>query len=111
MALYCVGLLPDDPLAAAAHFHANDLPKIAKALGTAPSVQYTIVFAPADYTHRGWRQAVIQGLARQHSPLRINAIESDDDAAIASAAAYLTSAGGITGQFLPLDGVGAGKVV
>ena len=84
---------------------------VIEALRTTSSPQFTIVFAPADHTHRGWRLAVVQGLAREHAPLRVNAIESDDDVAIAAAAAYLGSADGVTGQFLPLDGVGAGKVV
>lgn len=111
MALYCVGPLPEDPLAAAAHFHSEELPKIRKALRDTSSAQFTLVFAPTDYTHRGWQLAVTQGLAREHAPMRVNALESDDDAAIAAAAAYLVSAAGVTGQFLPLDSVGAGKVV
>lgn len=111
MTLYCVGPLPEDALAAAAHFHAVVLPGIIEALREGSSAQLTIAFAPADHTHRGWRLAAVQGLARQHAPLRVNAIEGDDDAAIAAAAAYLASADGVTGQFLPLDGVGAGKVV
>ena len=111
MALYCVGPLPEDPLAGAAHFYSEDLPKIHHALRTTSSAWLTIVFAPGDYIQRGWRLAVTQGLAREHAPLRINAIESDDDPAIAAAAAYLASADAVTGQFLPLDGVGAGTVV
>lgn len=111
MTLYCVGPLPDDALQAAAQFHADELPKIRQALCTTSAPQFAIVFAPADYTHRGWQLAVTQGLARAHAPLRINAMEGDDDGAIAAAAAYLASASGITGQLLRLDGVGAGKVV
>jgi hypothetical protein len=111
MTLYSVGPLPEDALAAAAHFHAKVLPRVVEALRSTSSAQFTIVFTPADYTHRGWRLAVVQGLAREHAPLRVNAIESDDDVAIAAAAAYLANADGVTGQFLPLDGVGAGKVV
>jgi len=111
MTLYCVGPLPEDPLAAAAHFHNEELPKIRRTTGTMTTGRLTIVFAPAEYTHRAWRLAVTQGLAREHAPLRINAIESDDDAAIAATAAYLAGADGVTGQFLPLDGAGAGKVV
>lgn len=111
MTLVSVGPLPEDALAAAAQFHAVVLPTIVKALRTTSPPQFTLVFAPADHTHRGWRLAVVQGLAREHAPLRINAIESDDDVAIAAAAAYLAGADGVTGQFLPLDGAGAGKVV
>jgi hypothetical protein len=41
----------------------------------------------------------------------VNALESDDEAAIAAAAGWLTDAGGVTGQLLPLDGTGAGPVL
>lgn len=111
MTLYSVGPLPEEALAAAAHFHATVLPGVTKALQGTSSAQFTIVFTPADHTHRGWRLAAVQGLAREHAPLRVNAVESDDDVAIAAGAAYLANADGITGQFLPLDSVGAGKVV
>ena len=61
--------------------------------------------------HRGWRLAAVQGLAREHAPLRVNALASDDELAIAAAHAYLASADGVTGQYLPLDSHGAGEVV
>jgi hypothetical protein len=54
---------------------------------------------------------VVQGLAREHAPLRINALESADDTAIKAAHAYLAQADGLTGQLLVLDGQGAGAVV
>jgi hypothetical protein len=111
MTLLSVGPLPQDALAAAGQFHANMLPAIVEALQSTSAPHFTLVFAPADHTHRNWRLAVVQGLAREHAPLRVNAVESDDDVAIAAAAAYLAGADGVTGQFLPLDGAGAGKVV
>lgn len=111
MTLFSVGALPDGALAAAAHFHAKVLPGVIDALRTTSAAQFILVFAPTDHTHRGWRLAAVQGLAREHAPLRINGIEGDDDVAIAAAAAYLGSADGVTGQFLPLDVMGAGKVV
>jgi hypothetical protein len=111
MTLFSVGPLPDDALGAAAQFHAQVLPGVSEALRSTSSPQFTLVFPPADHTHRNWRLAVVQGLARQHAPLRVNGVESDDDVAINAAAAYLASADGVTGQFLPLDGAGAGKVV
>ena len=70
-----------------------------------------MVFAPADYTHRAWRLAVVQGLARELAPRRVNALASDSEAAIAAALAYLEGAAGLTGQYLPLDDAGAGPVV
>jgi hypothetical protein len=47
------------------------------------------VFPAADHSHRGWRLAAVQGLAREHAPRRVNAVASDDEAAIAAAARYL----------------------
>ena len=66
-----------------------------------------LVFTPADHTHRAWRLAVVQGLARQYAPVRVNAVAADDEKAITAATDYLAGAGGITGQYLPLDGNGA----
>ena len=105
-----VGVLPEPALAAAAAFHGAVLPGIRAALaaGTAP---LTLVFAPADHTHRGWRLAAIQALAREYAPLRINAVAAADPAAIAAACAYLAAADGVTGQLLPLDSQGASDVI
>lgn len=96
--------LPQAALAAAADFHARVLPQI-----IAPPVgeDLLLVFPPADHTHRAWRLAAVQALARGHAPRRVNAIETGDEAAIAAAAAYLASAPGVTGQYLPLDAEGA----
>ena len=101
-----VGPLAQGALAAAARFHAEVLPGIA-----GEPDDLVLVFAPADHTHDGWRRAAIQQLARDRAPLRINALSSDDEAAIAAATAYLTAAPGVTGQLLPLDGQGAGAVL
>jgi hypothetical protein len=110
MELLRVGPLPDEPLAAAADFHARILPGIEATLGGGAD-PLTIVFYPAEENHRGWRLAAIQSLARAFAPSRVNALESDDEAAIAAAAGWLTDAGGVTGQLLPLDGTGAGPVL
>jgi hypothetical protein len=101
-----VGGLSAEPLQAAAQFYAEALPRIAVRLED-QDTGLVIVFAPADYTHRGWRLAAVQQLARDHAPLRVNAVASDDDEAIAAALAYLGGADGVTGQYLPLDGNGA----
>lgn len=70
-----------------------------------------LVFPPADHTHRGWRLAAVQELARVAAPSCVNAVASDSEAAIASALAYLEQAPGLTGQLLTLDDAGAGPVV
>lgn len=110
MALLEVGALPEEALAASAAFHADILPKVMKELSGAPA-HLTLLFQPAGEDHRGWRLAAVQGLARRFAPVRVNALESGDDAAIAAAESYLAKAAGVTGQFLPLDSNGAGEVL
>ena len=110
MAVLRVGALPEEALTAAARFHAEVLPGARATLAAKPS-HLTLIFPPADYTHHGWRLAVVQGLAREFAPVRVNALASSDELAIAAALAYLEQAEGVTGQLLPLDGQGAGKVV
>jgi len=105
-----VGPLPDDPLAASARFHAAVLPRALAALD-AGAAALTLVFAPAAHEHSAWRATAIQTLARARAPARINALVSDDEAAIAAALAYVGAAPGLTGQCLALDGAGAGSVV
>jgi hypothetical protein len=97
MALLHVGPLPDEPLNAAARFYADILPRIAP---TAAAL--TLIFAPADHTHRAWRLAAVQGLARRWAPIRVNAVASAHDDAILAANTYLEQAPGVTGQYLPL---------
>lgn len=110
MALYEVKALPDAALAAAAQFYANHLPLIEIAL-MALDETLTIIFPPADYAHSGWRLAVVEELAREYAPLRINAVAGDSEAAIVAAVSYLESAQGITGQSLLLVGMGGGAVL
>lgn len=102
MAVFAVGVLPDDALAAAAEFYARVLPHIAPG----PEEHLILAFSPADDSHRAWRLAAVQGLARRHAPLRVNGFESADQTALAAASAYLDSAPGVTGQFWPLDAAG-----
>ena len=110
MALYEAKALPGAALAASARFHANHLPLIEIALATLGET-LTIIFPPADNTHRGWRLAVVQELARAYAPVRINAVAGDNEAAIAAAIGYLETAEGVTGQSLMLVGEGAGAVL
>ena len=110
MASLRAGPLPAEALAASARFHAKVLPEIKQALAGTPS-HLTLVFPPADHTHRAWRLAAVQGLASEYAPIRVNALVSSDEVAIAAAASYLEVAEGVTGQVLPLDGHGAGKVI
>ena len=70
-----------------------------------------IAFDAADYTHAAWRLAIIQALAREHAPARVNAISGGGHAARLAAVDYLEAADGVTGQVLQLDDAGAGPVV
>lgn len=110
MALLRIAGLPADALAAAADFHARLLPQARELLNTGAD-DLTLVFAPADHSHRGWRLAAVQGLAREHAPLRVNALAARGEAEVAAALDWLARAPGVTGQYLPLDGAGAGAVL
>ncbi len=105
-----VGPLPDDPLAAAADFHARVLPAALAALDGG-ALLVTLVFDPAGHPHRAWREAAVQTLALARAPARINALASADAAAIAATQAFIAAAPGLTGQYLPLDSAGAGAVI
>jgi hypothetical protein len=95
-----VGGLSDVPLDAAAEFHAAHLPRIRhEAMAQSPAA-LALIFEPAGHEHRSWRLAVVQELARELSPTRVNAIAGSDEAAIRQALAYLEGADGVTGQLL-----------
>lgn len=100
--------LPEDPLSAASVFHQHWLPYAEDALAAGDDL--LLVFAAADHTHRAWRLAAVAGLARKHAPLRVNAVAGTGEA-LAQAEQYLAAAPGVTGQYLPLDGEGAGNPV
>ena len=103
--------LPEAPLDAATEFYSQELPEIRDDSDRLPDHDLVLVFEPASHEHRAWRLAAVQGLARELAPRRVNALASRDDAAIAAALAYLNAAGGVTGQYLQLDDLGAGLVI
>lgn len=103
--------LPPSPLDAAADFHSRNLPQIRDDCAVLPDHDVLIVFEPASHAHRGWRLAAVQQLAREASPRRVNALVSEDRAAILAALAWLERAAGVTGQVFELDGLGAGPVI
>lgn len=105
--LFELGPLPDDPLEAAARFHAEVLPRVLAALAGAPD-HLTLVFAAAGHAHEDWRRAAVATLARERAPVRVNALAGDDPAALAETARYVASAPGLTGQYLIVDPTGAG---
>ena len=95
--------LPGSPLDAAAAFHVRFVEQARTALGAADNL--VLVFEPADHTHRRWRLAAIQELAREAAPKRVNAAVGTDQAAMTEVFAYLDAAPGITGQILAVDGI------
>ena len=98
--------LPDDPLDAAAAFHSDWTSRL-----RAAEADLLLAFPAADHTHRGWRLAAVQMLARALAPRRINAVACDGAAALAAARDYLARAPGLTGQLISLDDEGAGAVL
>jgi len=99
--------LPAAPLDAAAAFHAEWLPRIREELTASRDESAVLVFPPADHSHRGWRLAAVQELARAVAPRRINALACDSAAGEAAAMALLAKCQGITGQLLAIDPAGA----
>jgi hypothetical protein len=93
--------LPEAPLEAAAEFHARILPALQH------DADLLLAFPQADHSHRLWRLAAVQELARVAVPHRVNGVAADSEAAIAAALTYLGTAPGVTGQYWPLDAVGA----
>lgn len=63
----------------------------------------TLVFAPADHSHRAWRLAAVQELARASAPRRVNAVVCESEQGLSAALALLEPCQGITGQLLALD--------
>lgn len=98
--------MPGGALDASAAFLANVLPQARAAVEDG---DLCIVFDPADHTHKAWRLAAVQSLAREAAPVRVNALASSDEAATAAAVEFLARAPGVTGQLLALDGHGAGN--
>lgn len=97
--------LPLEPLAAAGVFHQHWLPHVEAVLAGGEDV--TVALAPADHTHREWRRAIAAGLARAHTPRRVNLVAGDGEA-LEAVSRYLAEAPGVTGQYLECDGEGAG---
>ena len=97
MKTLCVEGLPGDPLEAAGAFNDRWLDAARTLLESGDDL--LLVFPPADHTHRAWRRAVVQGLARRHAPARANAItgKAGDAAGIER---YFANAPGVTGQYL-----------
>ena len=110
MAVLEVPPLPALPSAAAAAFHREVLARAVALLDDGAQC-LSLMFSPADHTHRGWRLAAVQALAREHAPARVNAVAGGGTNAQAAALDYLEAAAGVTGQYLALDDAGAGPVV
>lgn len=99
-----VGDLPDAPLQAAAAFHASHVTDI---LAQAKGVDVTtLLLPPADHTHRNWRLAVVQEMARVVAPARLNAVAGADQTGLVKAAGWLEGAAGVTGHLLAIEDVG-----
>lgn len=98
--------LPSEPLGAAGLFHQHWLRHVETILAGGEDVM--LCFTPADYTHREWRRAIVAGLARKHTPRRINAV-AGEGAVLDAFELYLADAPAVTGQYLEGDGEGAGN--
>jgi hypothetical protein len=91
--------LPQSPLDAAAEFHAAIVPEVRAAQG-----DVVLAFDPADHSHKAWRLAAIQELAREAAPRRVNAVVGVAGPQQDEVLAFLAGAPGVTGQMLQADG-------
>ncbi len=103
---------PSSPIDAASHFHENILPQVRGALdpdsefwvsvGELPqTLDGVILFLPdADEAHDAWRLAVVQDLAREAAPRRVNAVVGGSNDEKAQVSEYLRNAPGVTGQIM-----------
>jgi hypothetical protein len=88
----------------------SDLPRIARwRLANSTEECLTVVFPPADHSHRGWRLAAVQELAREFAPRRVNAVVCGDEAGLNAA---LALSGAVPGHHRAAAGLidGAGVV-
>jgi hypothetical protein len=95
--------LPSGPLDAAAAFHAIHLPRIRHGIRAAPHANLVLVFAAAAAEHRAWRLAVIQHLARELAPVRVNGVAGSDAVGLDEATRFLDDSPGVTGQLLSVQ--------
>ena len=101
-ALVTAADLPESPLDAAAQFHAAIVPVIREKLAEATEI--VVNFGPAEHSHRAWRLAAIQELAREAAPVRVNGLVGPDGEGAHAVMRFLENAPGITGQLLAVDG-------
>ncbi|MCC6924491.1 Rossmann fold domain-containing protein [Novosphingobium sp.] len=106
MALLRITGLPQAPLDAAAAFHAEWLPRLRADLAAQEDESTVLVFPPADHSHRGWRLAAVQELARARAPRRVNALACDSEEGLVAALGLLDNCQGVTGQLLAIDAAG-----
>ena len=96
-----------NPLDSAELFYRECLPGIRRQLGNEsnPCTRdgAIIVFRNGWPNHRAWRLAVIQELARESAPKRVNGIVAPDHAEIRPTVEWLTQAPGVTGQLLEIE--------
>ena len=95
--------LPAAPLEAEQVFLSEHLQTAQRMMAEADLL---IMLPSADHTHRAWRLAVVQELARAAPPRRVNMIAGTDRNAISATAEFLATAEGVTGQYLVTDGPG-----
>lgn len=91
-----------DPLAAAARYHADILPRLIAVMEGGASL--IVRFDHAEAKPHRWRNEAIAALARSYAPLRVNAVAPaapvPDEAAMAATIAFLSRNEGVTGQLL-----------
>ncbi|WP_052761696.1 Rossmann fold domain-containing protein [Aurantiacibacter luteus] len=94
--------LPGAPLDAAIEFARAHMAEAREA-----DTDLAVLLSPADHTHASWRKAVIEELAREAAPRRVNAVVAPDETAANEVLDFLARAPGVTGQVLEVAGAAA----
>lgn len=94
--------LPQDPLGAAAQFHARHLVEAERLLEAADTGALAIVLPAAASDHDDWRRTLARDFARRWTPKRVNVVAGGPGEAREATLAYLADAPGLTGQYVAL---------
>ena len=91
--------LPASALDAARSFYADHLATVMQTLDQGKD-GLVIALPNASRDHDDWRRALARDLARGHAPIRVNVIGADPGQRRDVLFRYLSTAPGITGQYL-----------